>query len=155
MTTLKEFGKKIIKFSLAWKKRKNGPAMINLEHGSQQSPNITMIKLKRCTKCKKEKVRSEKYFYKCPKTKLGLTAKCKQCRDEESKIWMRKTRFYRRLKKLGLYNGTLSMTDIRLRNKEVLVGLVWELSRELLYSGQRSRFCIQCEQYHQNKHKKK
>ena len=107
---------------------------------------------KTCTDCGVSKSYTKTYFPPCKKTKSGLGAKCRECKNEETKVWMRKTRFSRRLKKLGLYNGTLSRLDINNLSKEQLVDCCWELSRQLLYSGQSSRFCQECQEYHK-KHK--
>lgn len=114
-----------------------------------------MLKLRKCTICKIEKPANLEYFYKSSKTKRdGLSAKCKVCRNKEAKIYMRKTRIARRFKKCNLYNGRVSKLALDKLSKSDLVDMAFELSRQLLYSASRSRFCVICERYHDNNHKK-
>ena len=108
--------------------------------------------MKTCLKC--HKAYPTKNFYKCSKTKCGLVAKCKQCKNHEAKIYMRKTRMARRLKKLKLYDGVVSKIDFEKMSQQQLAALLYEVTRQFLYSGQSSRFCMDCESHHQLKHNK-
>jgi hypothetical protein len=58
-----------------------------------------MTRLKKCTKCKKEKPATTEFFYKCKKVKSGLSGSCKVCcaekqrkfqQSEKGKEWRKK-----------------------------------------------------------------
>lgn len=95
------------------------------------------------------------YFALCKKTKSGLAAKCKKCRAAEVKIYMRKTRLKRQMKKLGLYNGTINYDSLNAYSKSEIINMYIELVAQFLKFRQQRKYCLICEECHCNNHKRK